>query len=161
VKPKARHKIKKSELKRIVESIKERVCLDTDTFLKGKNIEIAEFENHTLLLVNGKPSFFAREGQYIPTLRGLMDFNLQQPCVVVDSGAVRFIANGADVMGPGIVEADEHIQRGDVVVVVEEQHRKPLALGIALKSGVEMPHSTGKAVKSIHHVGDKIWKLEL
>jgi len=31
--------------------------------------------------------------------------------VVVDPGAVKFIINGADVMGPGIIEADPDIRR--------------------------------------------------
>lgn len=77
--------------------------------------------------------------------------------MVVDAGAVPFIANGADVMGPGIVYADPDIMAGDLVVILEERHKKPLAVGRALRSGQEMK-GEGKAVKSIHHVGDRLWK---
>jgi len=76
---------------------------------------------------------------------------------VVDAGAVRFVVNGADIMNPGIVNADPEIAPGDLVVVVEERYRKPLAVGRALIPGTEMK-GEGKAVKSMHHVGDLIWK---
>ena len=76
-------------------------------------------------------------------------------------GAVRFMANGADVMSPGIVDADPDLVEGDVVVVVDETHRKPLAVGISLISGSEMvENDKGKAVKTIHFIGDPIWDLE-
>ena len=77
--------------------------------------------------------------------------------VVVDAGAVRFVVNGADIMKPGIVSADPEIAAGDLVVIVEERHKKPLAIGRALIPGPEMK-GEGKAVKSLHHVGDQIWK---
>ena len=76
---------------------------------------------------------------------------------MVDSGAVRFVVNGADIMKPGIVSADPEIAVGDLVVIVEERHKKPLAVGRALVPGSEMK-GEGKAVKSMHHVGDSIWK---
>ncbi len=66
-------------------------------------------------------------------------------------------------MAPGgIVEADPDIKEGgDFVIVVEETHRKPLAIGKALMEGQQMVDSeSGKAIKSISHVGDKIWSFE-
>ena len=70
--------------------------------------------------------------------------------------------NGADVMSPGIVEADETIEKDDIVLIVDETHNKPLAIGISLITGPEMvENDEGKAIKSIHHVGDEIWNLEI
>jgi len=43
-------------------------------------------------------------------------------------------------------------------VIVEERHNKPLAVGVALIPGPEM-RGTGKAVKSVHHVGDELWEM--
>ena len=49
-----------------------------------------------------------------------------------------------------------------VVIIVEETHNKPLAIGISLITGPEMvENSEGKAIKNIHYVGDAIWNLEL
>jgi PUA domain protein len=39
------------------------------------------------------------------------------------------MASGADVMSPGIVEADPQIKEGDTVIIVDEKHHKPLAMG--------------------------------
>ena len=75
-------------------------------------------------------------------------------------GAVKFVTNGADIMAPGIVDADDTIAVDDSVWICDETHKKPLAVGIALKSGIEMvQQEKGKAVKMIHHVGDELWNL--
>ncbi|MDI3485482.1 MAG: hypothetical protein PWQ50_702, partial [Methanolobus sp.] len=60
-----------------------------------------------------------------------------------------------------IVAADDNIQKGDHVIIIEEAHSKPLAIGTALMPGVEMKGNTGKGVKSIHYVGDKLWNLDI
>jgi len=97
-----------------------------------------------------------------PTLKGALKTDIKSKYVVVDMGAVKFVAKGADVMSPGIVEAAPQIQEGDIVVIIEETHRKPLCIGRALISGDEMvKNQQGKAVKTLHYVGDKIWNLEV
>jgi PUA domain protein len=43
----------------------------------------------------------------------------------------------------------------------DQQHGKPLAIGMAIVSGDEMMKMTkGKAIKTIHWVGDELWELE-
>lgn len=77
-------------------------------------------------------------------------------------GAVKFVTNGADIMSPGIVEADDDIDVGNIVVIEDMNNHKPLAIGESLISGAEMVESSkGKAIKSIHYVGDEIWNLEI
>jgi PUA domain protein len=76
-------------------------------------------------------------------------------------GAVKFVYNGADIMAPGIVEADSGIKVGDLVWIRDQKNLQPLAVGEAIVSGIEMVQSDkGKAVISIHHVGDDIWNFE-
>jgi PUA domain protein len=74
-------------------------------------------------------------------------------------GAVPHIADGADVMAPGVVSVDEDILPGDGVVIVDERHGKPLAIGLALVAGADMKAPKGKVIKNLHHVGDEIWSL--
>ena len=82
--------------------------------------------------------------------------------MVVDTGAVRFIANGADAMRPGITSISPDIRAGHPVQVVEERHGKPLAVGIALLDATDMERQErGKSVRSVHNVGDDIWNLEI
>lgn len=130
--------------------------------LEDKTLEKIALEEYSLILVDGKPLLFEIEGRLFPTVRGALEMELQKRVVTVDKGAIRFVSKGADIMAPGIVAADPEIKEGDLVIIVEETHRKPLAIGKALMIGAEMVEATsGKAIKSITHVGDKLWNMEL
>jgi PUA-domain protein len=153
---KSRHHLKGSDAKRVVASLAP--LLDDADALRTASLELAETdEGVDIIFVSGKPQIMVVEGQPFFTVLGAIELSPTRRLVIVDSGAVRFIVNGADVMSPGIVYADPEIAAGDLVVVAEETHRKPLAIGKALIPGIEMK-GTGKAVKSLHHVGDEIWK---
>jgi PUA domain protein len=63
-------------------------------------------------------------------------------------------------MAPGITEADPAIRAGDIVWVRDEKNRRPLAVGRAIMDGPTMAREEkGKAIETIHHVGDEIWRL--
>jgi PUA domain protein len=80
----------------------------------------------------------------------------------VDHGAIPFLLNGADCMAAGIHSACDSIKEGDLIWIRDQEHSKPLAIGWATMDAVDMITATsGKAVKSIHHVGDELWDLEL
>lgn len=130
--------------------------------LENKVLEKITLDEYTLILVDGRPLLFEIEGQLFPTVRGALEMELKNRIVIVDKGAIRFVSNGADIMAPGIVDADSEIEEGDFVIIVEETHRKPLAIGKALMKGPQMVEAdSGKAIKSITHVGDKLWNMEL
>jgi PUA domain protein len=96
-----------------------------------------------------------------PTVKALLATKPPKRFVTVDMGAIKFVMNGADVMAPGIVEADPAIQPGDAVWIRDERNKQPLAVGEALVPGSAMPRGPkGKAVKSVHRVGDDVWTLE-
>jgi len=100
------------------------------------------------------------EYKIIFTLNGINIFKPKEKFVVVDMGAIKFITSGADVMAPGIVDADRNIVENDQVWICDEKHHKPLAVGIAIMNGEQMiTEEKGKAVKTIHHVGDQIWNF--
>lgn len=101
------------------------------------------------------------EEDIVPTVRGLLAFPAQKRAVTVDMGAVPFVYNGADVMAPGIVEADPAIQVGHMVWVRDEKNRRPLAVGRAVMDGPTMAREEhGKAIDTLHHVGDDVWRLD-
>lgn len=130
--------------------------------LENKTLEKITLEEYSIILVDGKPLLFEIEGHLFPTVRGALELGLQKRVVTVDKGAIRFVSNGADIMAPGVVAADSEIKEGDLVIIVEETHKKALAIGKALMGGLEMVEATsGKAIKSITHVGDKLWNMEL
>lgn len=80
------------------------------------------------------------------------------PRVVVDMGAVAHVANGADIMRPGIRDIPSNFAKGDLLVVLDEKYGKPLALGLAEVESTEMKSmSKGKVIKNVHFVGDELW----
>lgn len=155
---KSRHHLRSDEIRRITET------LDTDlgVDLTGDSFEHVEFEEAPtdLVLVDGDPlvAYYGADGdEPFLTVRGANAFPPEKRVVTVDAGAVSFVSGGADVMRPGIVEADEAIEAGDLVVVAEETHGKVLAVGRALEAGADLVGDSGKVVESLHHVGDDLY----
>ena len=71
--------------------------------------------------------------------------------------AIPFIIKGADIMRPGIKELDE-FEKNEIIVIVDETHQKPLAIGISMFSRSEIKEmDKGKVIKNIHYVGDVTW----
>jgi PUA domain protein len=153
-----RYHLKKKMLKEV-----EKTLGDYSTILKPKSkVEIIETDLDDIILIDGSPMIMMIEGEPFPTLKGALELDIQSRYVVVDMGAVKFVVKGADIMSPGITDADPDIKEGDLVIIIDETHRKPLATGRSIISGPEMvENKEGKAVKSIHHIGDKVWDLTI
>jgi PUA-domain protein len=131
------------------------VELDADTYEK---VEL-EDEDYDLVLVDGDIAVFYVDGEPFLTVRGANEYPPEHNVVTVDAGAISFVSDGADVMRPGIVEADDSINAGDLVVIAEENHGKVLAVGRARTGGDDMVGDEGKVVDSIHHVGDDLYEF--
>ena len=158
MKIKSRNILRKTDEKALINDIEEAFG-DTVVF-RNRKLELVETDEAEFIFVDGEPILFRIEGKIFPTVRGALKLAPTRRRVVVDPGAVKFLINGADVMGPGIIEADPDIREGDLVIVVEKAHGKALAIGRALIPGKDMPGRSGKAVKSVHYVGDELWNLE-
>ncbi len=158
MKIKSRNVLRKTDQKALVNDITEAFG-DASAF-EDKKLEYVETDEWDFIFVEGEPMLFKIEGKIFPTVKGALKLAPARRRVIVDPGAVKYIINGADVMGPGIVEADPLIKEGDLVIVAEQAHGKALAIGRALMPGKDMVKGKGKAVKSIHYVGDELWKLE-
>ncbi len=123
--------------------------------------DLAEAGDLRVVLVDGKAVALLIGTRPTLTVRGVLAYRPTRRHVTVDMGAVKFVYNGADVMAPGIVEADPAITIGDFVWVRDERNRQPLAVGEALMTGTEMNAAEkGKSVRSVHHVGDDLWKMD-
>ncbi|MFP4119084.1 MAG: PUA domain-containing protein [Candidatus Woesearchaeota archaeon] len=110
-------------------------------------------QKEELLYVDGTLSFID-VGGWIPSLILLQTRPEILPKVTVDKGAIKFLVNGADVMRPGITDAEEFNQ-GDMVVVVDETVGKPISVCKALYDSNELlGKDSGKVLENYHHVGD-------
>lgn len=124
--------------------------------IKGKQIFLGKIKNKEVLIVDKEILYIKHEGKIIPTLWNEEIHKL--PKITVDIGAIKPIASGADVLRPGIVEW-EKFEKGEPVVVVEERHKTPIAIGISLMDSDELERvGRGKVIKTIHHIGDEIWE---
>jgi len=156
---KSRHHLRSDEITAIREAVADHLGADID----GDTFESVEFvdADYELVLVDGDPAVFYVDDEPFLTVRGANDFDPETGVVTVDAGAISFVSDGADVMRPGIVEADPEIREADLVVVAEETHGKALAVGRALVDGDEMVGDGGKVVESIHHVGDDLYEFSV
>jgi PUA domain protein len=156
VKIKNRHRLKARDIRKYQNDLKN---IFNDIFFDEKSsIETGELKGKNIIFVDGEPCFMSYENKIFFTLYGLNRYKPKRNFVVVDMGAVKFVTNGADVMAPGIVDADRDISKGDQVWICDENNHKPLAVGIALISGEDMINqSYGKAINTIHYVGDELW----
>ncbi len=154
-----RRRIRKKEARKLEEEILE--SAGASPFSHKDDIDLAEMGDLTLIFSQGKVVGLIIDGKPFPSLRGILIACPDRKHVTVDMGAVKFLYNGADVMAPGIIDADPEISEGDVVWVKEEKHGKPLVVGVALMDGKKMVESiSGKAIKTVHSIGDKIWELD-
>ncbi|MHA1913369.1 MAG: PUA domain-containing protein [Promethearchaeota archaeon] len=164
MKIKQRHFIRKSELK----PIKAEILAQYDQnfidqiFPKKSNVELILTESGDILYaVNNELKLWKSKEGYIPVLTLLLKKHVELKTVVVDFGAIRYVANGADVMRPGITKIDPSIKKGDIVQIIEETKQRALAVGKAMFDGPEMERKeSGKVVQNIHTIQDAIWEFE-
>ena len=158
VKVKNKHQLKQKKAKDLIKRLEHQ--FDEPMNFSTHDLYTGIIENTTFYFLNQIPIAFDVNDSVMMTLKGILQFQPKNRFVTVDMGAIKFVTNGADVMAPGIVDADERIEKDMPVWIRDEQHQKPLAIGLALMTGEEMiESSSGKAVKIIHYIGDSIWQM--
>ncbi len=154
-----RHRLRQKEVVALAAQLD--AVLGTRTFSEGDVVDMAEGPGYDVVLADRQVLAFVVGGSPFLTVRGLLKFGAQKRFVTVDMGAVKFVYNGADVMGPGIVESDPEIRAGDLVWIRDVKNRQPLAVGRAIVDSAAMARKEkGKAVEAVHHVGDKLWLVD-
>ncbi len=124
---------------------------------KTKNIKSVAIKRGELILIDDKPVIVRLGDDYLPYIEALEYFKGYNT-VVVDKGAVKYIANGADVMRPGIVSYT-YFTKNDIIVVEVEEYGQAIAVGRALVDSSRLRNmKKGKVVKNLHHIGDDAWK---
>ncbi len=159
---KSRHHLRADAIADIEDAVADSLGVEID----ADSYEKVEFEDSdwNVVLVDGDPLVLyiedeAGEDEPFLTVQGANAYPPQRNVVTVDAGAVSFVSDGADVMRPGIVSADDSIEAGDLVAINEESHGKFLAVGRAKTDGSDMTGDSGKVVESIHHVGDDLFEF--
>lgn len=154
-----RHRLKTKEVKVLGGRMDE--AMGVDMLSDEPAVDRARGVDMDFLIVDGRVAYLVMDDVPFPSLRTILDRGLDTRWMEVDEGAVRFLANGADCMAPGVTGADPGITEGDLVYVRDGKHQRPLTVGIATMSGPEMVIAAkGKAMETLHYVGDRIWDFE-
>ncbi|MFC6975426.1 RNA-binding protein [Halomicroarcula sp. GCM10025709] len=156
---KSRHHLRSDEVDAITTALSDNLGVELD----ADSYEKVEFDDSDwdVVLVDGDPLVLYVDDEPFLTVEGANDYPPQKHVVTVDAGAISFVSDGADVMRPGITEADDDIAEGDLVAIAEESHGKVLAIGRAMTDGGDMVGDSGKVVSSIHHVGDDLFEFSV
>jgi len=116
------------------------------------------------ILLNKTPVLVKLGDKWTPHLKYLQKIMPQAPVklasVIVDRGATQALLRGADLMVPGIRRVSGVFQPGQLVLVVDEDLGKPVAIGVALIDSASIESGAvkkGKAVKILHYTGDKYY----
>lgn len=160
-----RHMLKSKDIKELKQTLNELFDEGTinELFTEKPKIEFLRIDNREeIIVINDIMSFWITKERYIPCLSLLINPNIdfKMKSITVDKGAIRFVANGADIMRPGITVIDPTIEKNDIVKIQEETHGRALAVGLAMYDGETMQKMTkGKVIKNIHTVNDPIWEF--
>ena len=159
-----RKRMRSKEVKALAKELEDVMGVPEDVmgvpvFSEEDGVDMAESTDYNLIFVKSDILGLVYEEKPFLTIRGILKYKPGKRAVTVDMGAVPYVTNGADVMGPGITEADPEIAEGDMVWIRDARNGAPLAIGVALRSGEALASKEpGKAIKTIHYVGDKLWK---
>jgi PUA domain protein len=150
-----RHPVKQKKAADVLQHIKEILGCDVTV---DNLIEVADIDGRHMLIIDGSLDVFYIDEEPFLTLPGIHRHEPSKRYVSVDHGAVKFVLNGADVMAPGITDAEPSIEEGDLVWV-RNPEGTGIAVGRALVAGpVMVERSSGKAVENLHYIGDDLWQ---
>jgi PUA domain protein len=154
--PAKRH-LKDRETKQLLKEFTQRYPT-SEPFLDSVNVaEEQNIDDNSVFFLNGRPLILKTKLGLLPSLKFDEFINLL-PKVIVDMGAVAHVANGANIMRPGIKEIRNDFAKGDLLVIIDEKFGKNLSLGLADMDSSAMKNATkGKVIMNVHYVGDETW----
>lgn len=161
----SRHMLKSKDIKTLKQKLDEEFGEENINELISKKTPIEQLildNKEELIAINGTLCFWFSGGRYIPLMSLLInpEIHFAMKYVSVDKGAIPHVANGADIMRPGIKEIDPNIKKDDTIKIQDLQHGRALAVGISLYDAEEMEKmDKGRVIKNVHTVNDPIWKF--
>lgn len=148
------HQLSKTDSSKMLEEIVSQWKIEIS---KMKTVVKHEVDDETSIITGDGFTAVKVGNTYLPFLSDALLLE-KFPRVVVDSGAIKFVCNGANIMRPGIKNYTS-FQKGQIVCVSEEIHNKFLAIGRALVSSDEMTSITkGEVIENLHYVSDRYWE---
>ncbi|MBS7611860.1 DUF1947 domain-containing protein [Candidatus Bathyarchaeota archaeon] len=152
-----RYRLNIRNIREFTQLLKQLFNVDFDRKASWEAVKIDR--EREIYIVDGLPAFIRIGGELYPTVICVERGAVLLPKVIIDMGAIPHIANGADIMMPGVVRIEGSFKDGCTVAVADEKYGKILAVARSLiSSDIASEMSTGRGFKNIHHVGDVFWK---
>jgi PUA-domain protein len=155
-----RYSLSKNDRKLFLDRVSTKLRLNIEIMFGSKpHVEVIETQKGKIYVVDGRPLIAESEDNMFPTLF-FGEYVSCLPKVVVDMGAVPYICNKADVMGPGIVGIQGEFGPKSLVAVVDVKNGKPIAVAESLyNSDTAATSKKGKFFRNLHCVGDEVWTI--
>ncbi|MEM2849505.1 MAG: DUF1947 domain-containing protein [Candidatus Bathyarchaeia archaeon] len=152
-----RYRLSIKNIREFTKLLKQLFNVDFDRKASWEAVKIDR--EREIYIVDGLPAFIRIGGEIYPTVICVERGVIPLPKVIIDMGAIPHIANGADIMMPGVVRIEGSFKDGCIVAIADEKYGKILAVARSLiSSDMASKTSTGRGFKNIHHVGDVFWK---
>ena len=149
--------LKDRESKQIIKDFITKYPSSLDPLRLVEHLEELATEDALVFFADGKPWIIRTTKSLLQSLKFDAVLNTF-PKVIVDMGAVPHIANGAQIMRPGISKIEGKFAKGELIVILDEKYRKTIALGIAeVNSEIMQSMTKGRVINNIHYVGDPVW----
>ncbi|XP_063706221.1 eukaryotic translation initiation factor 2D [Culicoides brevitarsis] len=127
-------------------------------------------ENILIYTIDKQPFFFeiVSSGKLLPTVYALWKFPDMIPCFSTHSDVLPKLANGADLMIPGVVKSGGDLKswgsykKDDIFGINLTSNKAVIAVGLLAHSSQDlyMCGGRGVAVHVLHVFGDKLWGME-
>ena len=140
-----RRPVRRKNIAPLLKRLEEDLAIDLN--VDGAFLEMAEYGPWTMVFVDRTPLVIELqdledERCVFLTLSGFLEHVEALKWVEVDHGAIPFLMNGADCMVAGVHAAEASVQSGDLVWIRDMTHKRPLALGWAVKDAEELVAET-------------------
>mmetsp|Transcript_49490 Transcript_49490/g.124439 ORF Transcript_49490/g.124439 Transcript_49490/m.124439 type:complete len:182 (-) Transcript_49490:39-584(-) len=126
---------------------------------------IAKCHPHvSMIVVEGKVKFFQiRDGPFMPTLKILHRYPDILPHFQCDTGAIKFVLDGVNVMCPGLTSAGGSmvdVPAETPVAIMAEGKEHAMAIGITTMSTEEIRTvNKGHGLENIHYLNDGLYLI--
>ena len=149
--------LKDKEAKQIVREFTTNYPAAKSTLNSVEHFQELQAENDFVIFADNAPLLIRKNGLWFPSLKFQTVLD-SLPKIIVDMGAVPHVANGAQIMRPGIRLITDAFKSGDLVVIQDERFRKAIAIGTADADSETINGMTkGKTISNVHYVGDYFW----
>ncbi|QKR01032.1 DUF1947 domain-containing protein [Metallosphaera tengchongensis] len=148
-----KHPLSQKETREFLSKLKDIYGLN----ITAEKVEVGKEKRNVYYFIDGKLSFV--EDGLIPTLCFLQEHEIKLPFVVVDEGAVKAVARGADLYAPGVLEVQGTLDTGKLLLVKAKQGQIIAVMRISEGAEEAMRNKKGKIASNVHYIGDDLWKM--